>query len=449
MSEGFVHASLLEGLRFTAQVGAPQLVIGQFKKRELPSRIASAIGADYGGYLLMEGLVDKYGPEPFYVRLARDEILLVHDPDDIRFVLEGSPEPFAADPDSKRDGMVAFQPDALTLSRGDLWADRRRFAEAVLDTKRRLHRLANTFRKVAYTEADALAERPLRFAEFNAAFQRLTRRVVFGDAAAEDAGLTAQLDELMAVANGTPGEQAPDYADFIGRVQAYLDDPVPGSLASLVAKAPASDRTRPAGQVVHWLFAMGDTLAINAFRALAVLSACPQHLYAVQHELAQANLESAKGIASLEYLAGCLFEAMRLWPTTPLFGRVAISDVRFPSGKLVPAGTQVFLYNVFNHRNRSRISYADEFSPKEWVSGDAPDNWSFNFFSNGPQGCPGAGLSVFLGQAVLARLLHRGEPTLTGADLSGRPAMPHSLDVYGLTIEVDSHPNGPVKPGGV
>ncbi|MBV9092017.1 MAG: cytochrome P450 [Mycobacteriaceae bacterium] len=436
MSDGFAHASLLEGIRFTAQVGAPQLLVGQFKKRDWPSRIASAVGADYGGYLLVNGLVEKYGPQPFYVRLARDEILLVHDPDDIRFVLQRSPEPFAPDPDSKRKGMVAFQPNALTLSRGDLWADRRRFAEAVLDTKRHLHRLASTFRGVAYAEADAMAERPLRFTEFNAAFQRLTRRVVFGEAAAEDCELTAQLGELMAVANGMPGEQAPDYADFIGRVQAYLDNPAPGSLAALVAKAPVSDRTRPAGQVVHWLFAMGDTLAVNAFRALAVISACPQHVYAVQHELAQANLESAKGIASLDYLAGCLFEAMRLWPTTPLFGRVAISDVRFPSGQMVPAGTQIFIYNVFNHRDRARIPYADEFSPNQWVSGDAPNNWSFNFFSNGPHRCPGAGLAVYLGQAVLARLLHGREPKLTGADLSGRASMPHSLDVHGLTIEL-------------
>jgi cytochrome P450 len=129
---------------------------------------------------------------------------------------------------------------------------------------------------------------------------------------------------------------------------------------------------------------------------------------------------------------------MRLWPTTPLFGRVAISDVRFPGGKQMPAGTQVFIYNVFNHRNRARLSCADEFAPAQWVNGDAADNWSFNFFSNGPQGCPGAGLATYLGQAVLARLLDTGEPQLTGADLSEGTSMPHTLGVYGFTITVNA-----------
>ena len=60
--------------------------------------------------------------------------LLVLSLDDVRRVLEGSPDPFASDPEAKRDGMVAFQPDALTISRGELWENRRRFTEAVLDT---------------------------------------------------------------------------------------------------------------------------------------------------------------------------------------------------------------------------------------------------------------------------------------------------------------------------
>lgn len=438
MATDFPHASALEGVRFTAQIGAPQLLSGQFSRRVLVSRVASAVGTDYFGYLLVQGLVDKYGAGPFYVRLALDEVLLVHHPDDVRFVLKESPHLFASDPDNKRKGMVAFQPDALTLSRGDLWADRRRFAEAVLDTGRPLHRLADAFREVAYAEADALADR-LQWDEFHSAFQRMTRRVVFGDRAADDTELTTSLEELMATANRMPGEQAAEYADFIGRVQAHVDNPGAGSLASLVADAPVTDRTRTAGQVVHWLFAMGNTLATNSYRALAVLASHPEHLREVRSEMAEADLGSAAGIASLSYLAGCLFETMRLWPTTPLLSRVAISDVTFPSGKVLPAERQVIIYNVFNHRNRARISYADQFAPKEWVTGNASEDWSYNFFSNGPQGCPGAGLAIYLGQAMLARLLDRREPELSGASLSAAASMPHSLDIYGLTVDFDGN----------
>jgi hypothetical protein len=71
----------------------------------------------------------------------------------------------------------------------------------------------------------------------------------------------------------------------------------------------------------------------------------------------------------------------------------------------------------------------------EWASEDAGNDWSCNFFSHGPQGCPGAGLSVFLGQAVLAHLLQDATPVLRGAGLEAGKSLPHSLDLYGITID--------------
>jgi cytochrome P450 len=181
---------------------------------------------------------------------------------------------------------------------------------------------------------------------------------------------------------------------------------------------------------------MGDTLAANTFRTLGALSTHTEQQREVRAEIARADITTANGIASLEYLAGCLLEAMRLWPTTTLFGRVATRNVEFPSGAVLPEGRQVLIYNVFNHRNRDRIPYADRFSPCEWASGDAGDDWSYNFFSHGPQGCPGAGLSVFLGQTVLAHLLGAGTPAVSGTRLNPRKPLPHSLDLYEFSVSV-------------
>jgi hypothetical protein len=50
-------------------------------------------------------------------------------------------------------------------------------------------------------------------------------------------------------------------------------------------------------------------------------------------------------------------------------------------------------------------------------------------------GGPGAGLSVFLGQAVLARLLQDATPVLRGGGLDPGKPLPHSLDLYGITID--------------
>ena len=70
------------------------------------------------------------------------------------------------------------------------------------------------------------------------------------------------------------------------------------------------------------------------------------------------------------------------------------------------------------------------------MTGTAGDNWSFNFMSHGPQGCPGYGMSVFLGQAVLANLLKAGELSLSGARLDPSKALPHSLDLFGFGVRV-------------
>jgi cytochrome P450 len=337
--------------------------------------------------------------------------------------------------------MTAFQPTALTLSRGDLWAARRRFAEAVLDTGRPIHRLGQRFAALAVEEADAVLAlgRPVTWADVNEAFQRLTRRVVLGADAADDSALTEQLEALMDAGNKMPGKPAEGYDDFHARLQKYVDRPDPDALTGLVAKAPHSEDadTDAAGQLIHWLFAMGDTLPANLVRALAVLATHPLQLAEVRSELGGKRLTAAKSVAGSAYLAGCILDTMRLWPTTALFGRVTTEDVRFPHGQLVPAGSQVLIHNLFNHRNRDRVPYADRFAPEEWVNGGASDDWSFNIFSNGPQGCPGAGLSVFLGQAFLGRLLTRSEPVVTSGPQPrpGKP-LPYALDLNALEIEL-------------
>jgi cytochrome P450 len=182
---------------------------------------------------------------------------------------------------------------------------------------------------------------------------------------------------------------------------------------------------------------MGDTLPANLLRTLAVLASHPLQLAEVRAELEGKRLTDAKAVAGTTYLAGCIQDTMRLWPTTPLFGRVTSEEVRFPQGEPVPAGTQVLIHNLFNHRNRERVPYADRFAPEEWVTGNASQSWSFNFFSNGPQGCPGAGLSIFLGQAFLGRLLTKADPVVMAGPhpRPGKP-MPYSLDLNALEIDL-------------
>lgn len=437
MAEEFPHASVVEGIRFTAQIGLPNIVQGLFNKRELPTKLASRVGADHLGYRLVEGLVKSHGPGPFYVRVAKDEALLVHHPDDLKFVLGGSPDPFASDPEAKRKGMSAFQPDALTISRGDLWQQRREFADAVLEPGNPVHRLAPTFVGIAADTARDLAGRAVDYHAIDAAFQRMVRRVVFGDGAAGDTRLMEILGELMSQGNKMPGKPGPQYPELVKIIEGHLAKAEAGSLAAEIAKTPEPPGGA-AGQVIHWLFAMGDTLAANTLRALAALATHREQQAEVRKEIDAADITTPAGVASLKYLAGCLLEAMRLWPTTGLFARVSTRDVTFPNGAVLPEGRQVLIYNVFNHRNRARVPYADRFSPGEWVSGSAAEDWSFNFMSHGPQGCPGYGLSVFLGQAVMANLIAAGSLSVSGVRLEPGKPLPYSMDLFGFRVQTSA-----------
>jgi cytochrome P450 len=417
-------ASLLENTRFNALVIVPNAVQGIFRRR--PAAVAAATRANVDGWAvgLLEGMRRGHAGGPVWVRVIRDRALLLLTPADVHRALEGSPDPFASDPKPKRDGMVAFQPDALTISRGELWRSRRDFTEAVLDTGRS-HRFAERFVAVAREEAAALAT-AIEWQPWSLAFRRITRRVVLGDAARDDETLTDELAAMMSQANGMPGETSDRYTGFVSRVVEYVSTAEEGSLVSLFAEASADGETSPVGQIPHWLFATGDTLALNSLRALALIAAHPR-------QRGEATAEAASDGHELPYLRGCLEEAMRLYPTTPMLSRVTLGETDW-GGETVASGTQVLIPNTFLHRDRERFEYADRFAPERWTEGDAPEQWSFNHFSRGPQVCPGIELATLLGTTVLASVLRQRSVELESPSIDPEKALPHMLDPYSVRV---------------
>ena len=180
--------------------------------------MAAATRADVDRWAvgLLEGMRRTYGGRPVWVRLVTAPALLLLSVDDIRTALEGSPDPFAPDPEAKRKGMSHFQPDALTISRGEDWAERRRFAESVLDTGQSHHRLADRQASVVAEEAGSLlleveaAGGELEWERFALATRRIVRRIVLGDSARDDEALSDLLAEMMDSANSMPDEPSPE-----------------------------------------------------------------------------------------------------------------------------------------------------------------------------------------------------------------------------------------------
>jgi hypothetical protein len=437
---GLPSASAVENARFNALIIVPNAVQGIFRRRRAAVAAATKANVDARGVGLLRGMSRSHDGGPVWVRVVRDPALLLLTPADVHRALEGSPEPFASDPPAKRDGMVVFQPDAVTISRGEVWRNRRAFNEAVLDYGRPLHEFAERFAAVAREEATelfgavAVEGGELRFDRWNDAFLRITRRIVLGDAAAEDTELSAELAAMMSEANGMPGETSDRYAAFVARLGRYVAVAEPGSLVGRFGDAPADAATKPVGQIPHWLFANGDTLAINSLRSLAAIAAHPSQRAKVDAELARPG-EGAEAIAGLDYLDACLEDAMRLWPTTTMLSRETTADTDW-RGVVVPAGTQVLIPNTYLHRDRDRIEYADRFAPDRWLGGEAAAEWSFNHFSRGPQGCPGTGITKFIGKAVLAKLLRERRVELISPRLDPARPLPHMLDHFGIRLRI-------------
>ncbi len=423
------EASLRDSARVVFVGILPGVLRGLFSPRRRWMKWLTALDMDARAVKALSGLRAKHPGQG--ARLLGGRIVVLWGTDAIREVLDKSADVYASDSGAKGKGMSHFQPDALTLSRGKEWRDRRAFNESVLSTSERVHPLGERFLAVVDDEVTRLRiGGELSWTEFESLFDRMTLRVIFGDRSRDDQQLTGLLERLMGEANRLVGlSETDDYYEFYGLLERHLRDPEPGSLISRFADAPQSDTTRVVHQIPHWIFAMRDTLGANTYRALAAIVADPEVERRVRTELEGADLSDPAAVDGLSYLGGCLEEAMRLWPTTPMLAREVTRQTTL-AGETLDEGTQVMILNTFNHRDRDQVPDADALAPERWSNGNR--DYRFNHLSNGTQGCPGGPLVLLLGKAALARMLTGYDLSLREPQLEGAGSLPHMLDFFAI-----------------
>lgn len=452
MSQQIPAASLWDNLAFNLLHAVPILLQGTFTRRPFWVGFFSRVQRGPAAVRLVSRLRRKLRSEYIWIRLGGTRSLLVLDCDGVEHILQSSPDVYA-DPQVKRDGMNVFQPCAVTISRGEDWRDRRRFNEAVLDSGRTLHRQAGHFLKVIRREILPAEGPPPRFEcwkDLDRLFARITRQIIFGATARDDTNITGLLKKMMCQAN-RPRKPAKSqyFDDFYRRIRDYLDAAQPDSLAGLCREVTRTDRTRVENQIPHWMFAMGETLAANTVRALALIAAHPRVESDVRREMAAVDLAAPAGIDSLKLLEGCVQQAMRLWPTTPWLVRETVQEENL-GGARIPAGTQVLILNSFNHRDRERYELADTFAPETWS--DGRPNPLFNHLSSGTQVCAGKNLALFIAKAVLASLLSCRRYVLVKPALDPHRPLPHAFDYFHVQFACRespavSQPAGPCGTG--
>jgi cytochrome P450 len=416
--EGLPEASLPESLRVLVVGVLPSVMRGLFSPRRRAMKWLTAMGTDRRAVKALSAIREKHPGQG--VRLLGGRIVVIWGEDALREVLDRSADLYASDAGAKAKGMSHFQPDALTLSRGEEWRDRRAFNEHVLATSERVHPSGERFLAVVNDEVARLElDGQLEWADFERLFDHITLRVIFGDGARDDQELTGLLEKLMGEANRLVGlKEGDEYFELYSGLERRLRSPEPDCLIARFGDAPQTDRTRVVQQIPHWMFAMRDTLGANAYRALAAIVADP--------EVERRARDDA------QYLEGVLEETMRLWPTTPLLARETTREVTL-AGERLGAETQVMILNTFNHRDPENVADADRLKPERWAGGER--DYRFNHLSNGSQDCPGGPMVLLLGKAVLARMLERFELKLEHPELEPGEPLPHMLDFFSVRFE--------------
>jgi cytochrome P450 len=436
MARTIPSVSIADSVVFNICQIIPFYLRGIFTKNKFWISFFNKVHPDPLGVNFVRRLRRKYESAYFYIYLLRTRALVVLEVDGIRRVLDHSPTPYAADPDLKRRGMSHFQPNALTISRGAEWEDRRRFNEAVLASNERLHPDADKFLGAIDRATELLsvnAGRYLVWDHFDHLFKRVTLEIIFGREARDDTALADRLTAMMRESNRVflLGKSR-EFDLFYRRIRHYLASAQTGSLAAICKHAPSTAKTKAENQVPHWMFAMMETLATNTMRALALIVSQPGVEARVRREIQENGTGTPEGVDRMILLEGCVQEAMRLWPTTPMLMRQTVDD-DILGGHIIPTGTQVVILNGFNHRDWETNPDAGCFRPDFWL--DKRSDYRFNHLSNGTQVCAGKSLALFIAKAVLANLLVRGRYVLKRPKLNMLRPLPYQYDDFVTRFE--------------
>jgi cytochrome P450 len=368
-------------------------------------------GAGASTMRFLRELRDKYACDHLWLWFPFGRTLLVLAPETIEAVLVSDAN--AADPLLKKAALSRFVPDALVISSGDEWRDRRPFNERALDLGK-LHRHHEAFREIAFREVAQLTghgPRELRWPDFQTLGERISHQVILGTGRIEPE-MAAQLARMAGRSNFLL-RHGPSFSSFYDRIDRYLTRKEPtGSAACLMHDSVASlesgdatGRTRVPAQIGFWFFVLKDAVELHVARTLALIAAHPDAQARVRDEIRAAGTPTAQAIDGLRYLEACIAEQLRLWTPVPILLRRAVKSFALRDAIPIEAGRQIFIHAGFYHRDPQVFGpLADRFSPDDAVNTGFPSVYTFSAHR---QGCAGRSLVTFVLKATLASLLGR------------------------------------------
>ncbi|MFD2028773.1 cytochrome P450 [Promicromonospora aerolata] len=437
MSPTPVDLTAAENLRVLGRVLAPLVAQGAIVRRPRATAWAERHQTDRTARTVLADLRARYGGAPLVVRIGSRRLVVVTEPEDVRRLLEGSPEPFTPATKEKRAALAHFQPEGVLISStAERW-HRRPFNEAVLQTEQAVHDDGPAVVDAVQHGAAELTQRLDSTGRFDAqsftdAWWGIVLDVVLGPKARDDRELVAMLDALRRDANWSwlHPRRSGLCDDLESRIASYVLTPDPQGLAA------AAHRCGPAtavGQVPHWLFAF-DAAGAATLRALAMAAARPavrERLLAEAEPAGPAGGPAGDSApALLPYARACVLESLRLWPTTFAVLRDSTGPTEWGE-RTLPTDTGFAILSSFFHRDPARLGHADAFVPEAWLDGRNNADWGLIPFSGGPVACPGRNVVLLVASHLLTRLAARDLRVARGRYLARDP-VPATMDHLGL-----------------
>ncbi|NXF41873.1 CP4V2 protein, partial [Nyctibius bracteatus] len=166
-------------------------------------------------------------------------------------------------------------------------------------------------------------------------------------------------------------------------------------------------------EVDTFMFEGHDTTAAAMNWALYLLGRNPEAQKKVHRELDEVfgNTErpvTMDDLKKLRYLECVAKEALRIFPSVPLFGRTLREDCCI-SGYQIPKGTNVLVITYALHRDPEIFPDPEEFRPERFFPENCKGRHPYAYvpFSAGPRNCIGQRFAQMEEKALLALILRR------------------------------------------
>ncbi len=187
-------------------------------------------------------------------------------------------------------------------------------------------------------------------------------------------------------------------------------DIISAMLAARIPETGDALDTRVIESNVSTLIGAGsDTVAVALSWAIFLLSQAPRVLAEVESEVdayLSAGPLTLDRLDQLVWTRAVIEESMRLYPPTPLIGRMAHASDHL-GDEVIPAGATVLISPWLIHRHTSLWSEADLFKPERFLPGSREyiPRFAYLPFGAGPRVCLGMGFAMQEAVAVLATLI--------------------------------------------